>query len=60
MRTVALYAFLLNVLARSVDVDVERDGPRDVVVGSSRQYACSHGNHNEPIPLVDTSRHIRG
>lgn len=24
----------------------------DVVVGSFRQYACSHGNRNEPPPVT--------
>ena len=31
----------------------------DVVVGSFRQYACSHGNRNEPPPVTRGSRHAR-
>jgi hypothetical protein len=48
MQTVAPYASVLEVLAQMGEVDAEMSLDalqRYVVVGSSRQYACSHGNH---------------
>ena len=48
MRTLASYASILDVLVQRGDVKAQEspDALRgNVVAGSSRQYACSHGNH---------------